>query len=329
VKDYIREAKKIYRDWYNLSQELEGLSFHFESKQFILIEINLKAAFHINMSSRYKTKSKTSKKSILSKDVRVMIKFGWNGQRVPVNNKMTIKSTLMAVIESIQTQIPSVIFEGFGMELVAKNPDMTKEPTLLHMRNCIQRSDWNTATLEDVGVEAGSGSALLTLNLGGVDVPNATIVSSSKNVDGAEMNTKMPAKKSKESSFRITPAPSVEIEQHPPLSTPIVASDDITKNIPVQSKALTCEESLTKLITSHFDSDSQDCIKTLMKVIDNIIHKPGQPKTRSIRLQNQAFWNKVGSKKGGGEFSIKSLFFYYFMYTKVDTFVNLDKTFNP
>lgn len=62
------------------------------------------------------------------------------------------------------------------------------------------------------------------------------------------------------------------------------------------------EEAVTLIFQNNFDADSQTCLITLMKILDNIIHKPGDTKVRTIRLQNATFANKVGSRKGGVEF---------------------------
>ena len=59
---------------------------------------------------------------------------------------------------------------------------------------------------------------------------------------------------------------------------------------------------LQTLLKNNFDVDSSACIVTLMKILDNLLQKPGNEKVRSIRLQNPAFANKVGKHKGGVDF---------------------------
>jgi len=59
------------------------------------------------------------------------------------------------------------------------------------------------------------------------------------------------------------------------------------------------EASLSKLLNNNFDADSLTCIQTCLKVVDNILQKPGNDKVRSIRYQNQAMQNKIISKQGG------------------------------
>lgn len=60
------------------------------------------------------------------------------------------------------------------------------------------------------------------------------------------------------------------------------------------------EASLQILFNSNFDSDTKACIIVLLKVLDNVLQKPQEPKVRSIRLANAAFAKKVVQRKGGG-----------------------------
>ena len=65
-----------------------------------------------------------------------------------------------------------------------------------------------------------------------------------------------------------------------------------------QAKAA-IDTALQTLLTSNFDADTQQCVVTLMKVLDNVLQKPGNVKVRSIRLENPAFHSKVASRTGG------------------------------
>lgn len=62
------------------------------------------------------------------------------------------------------------------------------------------------------------------------------------------------------------------------------------------------ESALQNLLDSNFDVDTKACIITMIKVLDNIVQKPNNPKVRSIRLANAAFSKKVVERKGGGTF---------------------------
>ena len=64
------------------------------------------------------------------------------------------------------------------------------------------------------------------------------------------------------------------------------------------------EDAVTLIFQHSFDADSKVCLLTLMKMLDNLLHKPGNQKVRTIRLQNDTFDSKVGCRKGGIEFLI-------------------------
>ncbi|CAJ1947103.1 unnamed protein product [Cylindrotheca closterium] len=67
----------------------------------------------------------------------------------------------------------------------------------------------------------------------------------------------------------------------------------------VASRKPMLDAALSKLLNSNFDADSLTCVQTCLKVVDNILQKPGNEKVRSIRFQNQAMQKKILSKQGG------------------------------
>ena len=64
------------------------------------------------------------------------------------------------------------------------------------------------------------------------------------------------------------------------------------------------EEAVALIFQHNFDADSRVCLFTLMKMLDNLLHKPGDAKVRTIRLHNAAFHDKVGCRKGAIEFLV-------------------------
>lgn len=62
------------------------------------------------------------------------------------------------------------------------------------------------------------------------------------------------------------------------------------------------EDSVKRILENSFDADSRVCLVTLMKVLDNVLHKPADDRVRTIRLGNAAFSKKVASRPGGVEF---------------------------
>jgi hypothetical protein len=61
------------------------------------------------------------------------------------------------------------------------------------------------------------------------------------------------------------------------------------------------EAAVSFLLQHNFDADTKVCLVTLVKMLDNLLHKPGDTKVRTIRLHNATFQQKVGSRKGGVE----------------------------
>ena len=67
------------------------------------------------------------------------------------------------------------------------------------------------------------------------------------------------------------------------------------------------KQALSKILSKNFDDDSQVCIVTLIKVLDNVLQKPGNAKVRTIRLSNATVQTKVVSK-GGVDYLLASGF---------------------
>ncbi|CAM9272979.1 unnamed protein product [Chrysoparadoxa australica] len=89
----------------------------------------------------------------------------------------------------------------------------------------------------------------------------------------------------------------------PPASTPTPTPMDESEPAPAPAVGLEgCKQALELMKTRHFDSDSSEGVLILIKYIDNIVHRPEEPRTRRIRCSNAAFKQKVGRLQGGTEF---------------------------
>jgi len=64
---------------------------------------------------------------------------------------------------------------------------------------------------------------------------------------------------------------------------------------------LSTEEAIRLLLDSNFDTDSKECVLTLLKIIDNVLSKPTDPKVRTLRKHNQTIRRKIFDRKGGVE----------------------------
>ena len=67
----------------------------------------------------------------------------------------------------------------------------------------------------------------------------------------------------------------------------------------MDTKKKRLNEALDKLLNGNFDADSLACLKTILKLIDNIVSKPGNSIVRRIRLSNAAINSKIVARKGG------------------------------
>ncbi|CAM9663970.1 unnamed protein product, partial [Laminaria digitata] len=60
-----------------------------------------------------------------------------------------------------------------------------------------------------------------------------------------------------------------------------------------------CRSALKEMEGAHFDADSAACVTTLAKIVDNVVHRKDDARTRQIRCANAAFDLKVGRITGG------------------------------
>lgn len=61
----------------------------------------------------------------------------------------------------------------------------------------------------------------------------------------------------------------------------------------MSSRARVCRAALEAMAAGHFDADSEACVMTLARVVDNVVHRPDVARTRQIRCGNAAFQQKV------------------------------------
>ena len=136
--------------------------------------------------------------------------------------------------------------------------------TMRYLQTIVPQSKWSNTKLKSIGLTQG-GRALLILKLGAPDITPASTSNSN--------------------------------------SSMLMSSQDQTQAQPEAPKD-PLEKAVEILLDRNFDADTKVCIVTLMKVLDNVLQKPKQPKVRSIRLANAAFSEKVVERKGGGMYGI-------------------------
>jgi hypothetical protein len=78
--------------------------------------------------------------------------------------------------------------------------------------------------------------------------------------------------------------------------------DDAPMEMETVRSVRALEDALAVILQNNFDQDTKVCLITMMKLLDNLLHQPTNPKVRTIRLANPAFHNKVASRKGATQF---------------------------
>ena len=149
------------------------------------------------------------------------------------------------------------------------------QSAIVYMRTHILKRDWEITRLGDF---CEGGSILLTLNLPKEDdraaVPNVASLESVEPMD-------------------IDEEPSAVAAVVAPAAVPTPASTISSSN-----QSSSPKQAMQKLVNSNFDKDSQECLSTILKMVDNIIAK-NDAKFRSIRITNRTVEKKIVSKKGG------------------------------
>ena len=62
--------------------------------------------------------------------------------------------------------------------------------------------------------------------------------------------------------------------------------------------SLSLDQAIRKILEKNFDADSKICLLTLLKIIDNVLQKPGNEKVRSLRTGNATIRTKIIDKHG-------------------------------
>lgn len=216
--------------------------------------------------------------------LRIMIKLGWNNRRisVPQEVKLDKKTTLSHIINSVNDDEVKTALSVNGSE----------DLSVLYLRNSTRRSEWNTKLTDVIG-EGSGGNVLLTLTKVS-DSSSAPTASSTQ----PSVATSLKTENKVDSVLDTRKTEPMEISNTPE------NNDSTSGNYTSSNSPATCETALQSLFSSHFTSDIRDCVLTLIKIIDNIISKPGDERVRSIRINNPNIKKKVTSKTGAIEFLI-------------------------
>jgi len=257
-----------------------------------------------------KSNPKNTKKLKSTSPIRVLVKCGWSGARLTVPTEPTPingKSTLLEIVLRLESGLPPALFAS------------DSNASLVCLRKIVNQSDWDTTTLRQIlDGDDGSAGVVLTLDLGsggggnnGVQQPSNPVkkaidsAASSLNIKPQVVQSGAPSAMQIDGRSQTTTAPPTTTSV-PPSTTSEQQPMDIDGDTPptptVNKIVMTTEDAWKHILQSNFDATTKDCLNTLLKIIDNIISRPNEPKVRSIRCANAAIEKKVGRCTGGFDF---------------------------
>lgn len=231
--------------------------------------------------------------------VRVVVRCAWSGARLTVptagNNNDPLppilgSSTLLDLVLRLESALPPSLFQG----------SESSTATLVCLRKVVPQDQWEATTLERMlDGDDGSAGVVLTLDLGagGKAVGSGAATKSSPVNNAIASAASSLSIKPVVTSPAGTPAAAAATSMPEPMdisNDPSSTTDTIHKMLP--------EQAWDRILLSNFDATTKDCLSTLLKIIDNIISRPNEPKVRSIRCANAAFEKKVGRCTGGYDF---------------------------
>lgn len=245
----------------------------------------------------YGTKSKSKPNAAKAKKgpLRVVVRCAWSGARLTVpttgaGNADALppirgSTTLLELLLRLESALPPSLFQG---DASGASPSTA---TLVCLRKVVPQAQWESTTLKQMlDGDDGSAGVVLTLDLGAESATSAPKkCAPGKNVIAAAA-TSLNIKPVVASAGTATIPSATTV----PVPEPMDTSTAIAKMLPDQAWDV--------VLRSNFDATSKDCLNTLLKIIDNLLSRPNDPKVRSIRCANAAFEKKVGLCSGSYDF---------------------------
>ncbi|KAL7540700.1 hypothetical protein ACHAWF_006759 [Thalassiosira exigua] len=227
--------------------------------------------------------------------IRVVVRCAWSGARLTVpttgaGNADALplirgSTTLLELLLRLESALPPSLFQG---DASGASPSTA---TLVCLRKVVPQAQWESTTLKQMlDGDDGCAGVVLTLDLGAESATSAPKKSApGKNVIAAAA-TSLSIKPVVASAGTATIPSATTV----PVPEPMDTSTAIAKMLPDQAWDV--------VLRSNFDATSKDCLNTLLKIIDNLLSRPNDPKVRSIRCANAAFEKKVGLCSGSYDF---------------------------
>ena len=232
----------------------------------------------------------SAKKKTKASPIRVVIRCVWSNERLSVPTDaplppIKLSTKLQDLVARLESRLPPQLFQSDS-----------KSAALVCLRQVVNQADWATTSLKEIlGGDDGSSGVILSLELSN-GAASSSSVGNAISSAASSLSIKPVIQKSSGGG-----SPAMSIAQQPDASSQSPEPMDIdTSNETLERR--TPNEAWSKVLQSNFDSSTKDCLVTLLRMIDNVLSKPNEPKVRSIRCANVAFDKKVGQCKGGYEF---------------------------
>ncbi|KAL7541482.1 hypothetical protein ACHAXR_010961 [Thalassiosira sp. AJA248-18] len=245
-----------------------------------------------------KIKPKATKKR---SPIRVVVRCAWSGTRFTVpttgDNDDPLppirgSSTLLDLVLRLESALPPSLFQNDA-----------SAATLVCLRKLVPQSQWESTTLKQIlDGDDGSAGVVLTLDLGAA-VSSPKKVNPIKNAIASAASTLniKPVVSTAGTTAAAPPAVSMTSATATGPEPMDISTDTATLTTNTINKMMP-EQAWNQTLQSNFDSATKDCLNTLLKIIDNLLSRPNEPKVRSIRCANAAFEKKVGRCSGGYDF---------------------------
>lgn len=267
--------------------------------------------------------NKDVKRKASSAPIRVVIRLAWSGARLTVpttteNNDplppiRASSTTLLDLILRLESALPPSLFQNGGRS------SSSTSATLVCLRKVVPQDQWEDTTLQQMlDGDDGSAGVVLTLDIGPTpsssggsiaigtikNNPLTNVISSAASSLNIKPTVATAANFIDLTSATAEPMEITEPDDEPPPLPLVSTSIDLTASpCPTTTdRIMSPEHAWNKILQSNFDATSKDCLHALLKIIDNLLSRPNEPKVRSIRCANAAFDKKVGSISGGYDF---------------------------
>ena len=229
---------------------------------------------------------------------------------------ITLKTNLLDIVLRLESALPPTLFQDGSAA------------TLVCLRNVVPQSQWESTSLRQIlDGDDGQAGVVLTLDVGaatnttatGSSVIKSALASAASSLNIKPVNMSAPPTSAAASSpaavvmergsnnaaLSAMSATTTSSSTNAPMDIDVTTNTSNLQQLSATQPTITRmlpEEAWSKVLQSNFDAASKDCLNTLLKIIDNLLSRPNEPKVRSIRCANAAFEKKVGRCTGGLEF---------------------------